>query len=92
MHASLFIINSYIYINPSRFTNKLGHVPSKDMQTLTPHPTHPQKGGVIGVQKVQKHAQNIKFSSKVARFAGKIWIDLIIIFYIDSFICATHIF
>ena len=31
-------------------------------------------------QKVQKDGQKIKFSSKVTKFAGKIGIDLIIIF------------
>ena len=44
---------------------------------------------VMGVQKVQKGAQKIKFSSKVAKFAGNIRIDMIMIFYIDSFFCAT---
>ena len=42
-----------------------------------------------GVQKVQKDAQKIIFSSKVAKFTAKIWMDLIMIFYIDSFFCAT---
>ena len=40
---------------------------------------------VIGVQKVQKDAQKIEFSSEVVKFAGKIRIDMIIIFNIYSF-------
>ena len=39
----------------------------------------------MGVQKVQKDAQKIEFSSEVVKFAGKIRIDLIIIFNIYSF-------
>ena len=42
---------------------------------------------VMVVQKVQKHAQKIKFSSKVAKFAGTIGIDLTIIFCMNDFFC-----
>ena len=40
---------------------------------------------VMGVLKVQKDAQKIEFSSKVANFEGKIGIDLKIIFRINIF-------
>ena len=39
-------------------------------------------------QKVQKDGQKIKFSSKVTKFAGKIGIDLTLIFSINDFCCA----
>ena len=37
----------------------------------------------IGVQKIQKNAQKIEYSAKVAKFAGKIRIDLTMILYIN---------
>ena len=41
----------------------------------------------MGVRKVQKDVQNIKFSWKVTKFAGKIGIDLMIIFCMNDFFC-----
>ena len=42
----------------------------------------------MGVQKVQKDARKNKKNSKVAKFAGKIGIDVTIIFCINDFLCA----
>ena len=41
----------------------------------------------MGVQNVQKDAQKITFSSKVAQFAGRIAIDLKIIFRVNDIFC-----
>ena len=42
----------------------------------------------MAVQKVQEYEQKIKFSSEVAKFAGKIGINLTIIFCMnDHFLC-----
>ena len=40
----------------------------------------------MGVQKVKKKTQKMNFSSKVAKIAGNIRIDLIMISYINSFL------
>ena len=47
---------------------------------------------VTGVHRFEKDAQKITFSSEVAKFAGKIRIDLIMIFYINQFFWVTHSF
>ena len=39
----------------------------------------------MGVQNVQKDMQKNKFSSKMAKFTGKIQIDISMIFYFHSF-------
>ena len=43
----------------------------------------------MGVQKIQKDEEKIKFPLKVTKFAGKIRIDLRIHFYINSFFYAA---
>ena len=46
----------------------------------------------MGVQNVQKDAQKIKFPSKVAKLAGKIRIDLTVIFRIHDFFVRFLVF